>query len=311
MSESEVDSEVEFELYSHIHYSSNLSKTLVKRSEITDDVINQSETAVSTIDDTDDVIVIEDSDTPSNDDVILIEDSESESEQVFNWQMVFDEYKIDEKIELNVTSPPPAPVTSSTPSRPLNRFFTEDRRQCKNCDEQGHIARHCPKPPRKWPCLNCASRDHQIRSCPFNIPRPRTKYNIECIRCTGRGHTFEDCPEIWRQYRKTTKHGKIKQPDSNRRLSKRRNCFNCGATTHFGHQCRQRTMFNRIVASQLVRVYDKYTKVNDKIPNGEKFVNGKISKKIKKKKIKREAETEKSEISGVGKKFKKKKMSKK
>jgi len=142
----------------------------------------------------------------------------------------------------------------------LSRFFTDEDsdKQCRNCRKLGHTARNCGEPPKMPPCYGCASRGHMYRDCPHkpNVGKPR--WNVECGRCRRRGHMTSHCPDAWRQFRWTTVPGRMVIPDE-QTTGQDKCCCNCGRMGHLAHDCRQRTMYNKIIANPFVRTFDKHT----------------------------------------------------
>jgi tetratricopeptide (TPR) repeat protein len=66
---------------------------------------------------------------------------------------------------------------------------------CRECFQEGHLARDCPKKKSAPPmgpvgdktCRNCGGTGHLIKDCPL----PKTTY---CRGCGAAGHTMRDCP---------------------------------------------------------------------------------------------------------------------
>lgn len=290
--DSDIDSEIEHELYCQLHYSSTVP-------------------AATTIEKTKKVMV-KDSDeygvNDSNDDddsFILIDDEDAEADENFHpWEVILTNkyqtaFEGDDKIEMNLATdegdtdsindfsalssfqdsskPPPSFETGNGEAERLfsgaasssggggglkNRFFHEDNRQCKNCHGVGHVMRECPKPIKRKPCLICASKDHQQRMCPYKLHLPRVPYNVVCHRCNGKGHLQSECPDLWRQYHLTTEPGQIRRHEQAVPFPTRKSCFNCGNRGHFGHECVRPTMNGNTIPYPLVRVYDKHTNRN-------------------------------------------------
>ena len=65
--------------------------------------------------------------------------------------------------------------------------------KCSNCDELGHIAKHCPQEKQERErvvvkCFNCGEEGHRIRDC----PEPRQD-RFACKNCGKSGHKAADC----------------------------------------------------------------------------------------------------------------------
>ncbi|KAJ5125480.1 Zinc knuckle CX2CX4HX4C [Penicillium atrosanguineum] len=91
--------------------------------------------------------------------------------------------------------------------------------KCRNCEELGHIAKHCPEEAREVSkveiiCLNCNNMGHRVRDC----PQPRKSKHC-CRNCGVEGHQARECPE----------------PRSAADVK----CRNCGDTGHFAKDCTQ------------------------------------------------------------------------
>ncbi|XP_044728163.1 putative uncharacterized protein DDB_G0282133 isoform X2 [Chrysoperla carnea] len=85
----------------------------------------------------------------------------------------------------------------------MHRSF-ESKVRCRNCRQQGHIAKNCPVPVK--PCSMCGSRQHREFKCnesccltvkPGKIIQPTQKNQKKstnwCSICATRGHSSEKC----------------------------------------------------------------------------------------------------------------------
>ncbi|KAI4182794.1 MAG: hypothetical protein LQ348_004802 [Seirophora lacunosa] len=66
-------------------------------------------------------------------------------------------------------------------------------RACRNCGEEGHIAKECEKPknPATTTCRNCEQVGHFSKDC----PEPRDWSKVKCNTCGEMGHTVKRCPQ--------------------------------------------------------------------------------------------------------------------
>ncbi|XP_026990727.1 zinc finger CCHC domain-containing protein 7 [Tachysurus fulvidraco] len=141
--------------------------------------------------------------------------------------------------------------------RVSNRYYTEKTVTCHNCNKLGHLSKSCPTPKKAPCCLLCGFQGHFLKTCPnrhcSNCALPghtyddcleRAYWHKRCHRCAMTGHFADACPDVWRQYHLTTRPGppvKSLHPEAHRSPGY---CYNCSRMGHFGHECKERRMFN-------------------------------------------------------------------
>nr|NP_001071924.1 zinc finger protein [Ciona intestinalis]BAE93321.1 zinc finger protein [Ciona intestinalis] len=123
--------------------------------------------------------------------------------------------------------------------RDTRRYFGDSNVRCKNCDLTGHIANECSKPKKVKPCFQCGIKGHMAKFCPKHIPVSRRHLSFSCNRCEQMGHIQSECPDLWRQYHKTTKAGSLVTSSLPLPMSKKKCCYNCGKRGHFGFDCKK------------------------------------------------------------------------
>uniref|UniRef100_A0A3B3WTQ4 Zinc finger CCHC domain-containing protein 7 n=1 Tax=Poecilia mexicana TaxID=48701 RepID=A0A3B3WTQ4_9TELE len=69
--------------------------------------------------------------------------------------------------------------------RMSNRYYTGKNIQCRNCNKTGHLSKSCPHPKKVTPCFLCGSMGHQAITCP----------NKHCNNCGQPGHLSRFCSE--------------------------------------------------------------------------------------------------------------------
>ncbi|XP_041363955.1 zinc finger CCHC domain-containing protein 7-like isoform X2 [Gigantopelta aegis] len=129
------------------------------------------------------------------------------------------------------------------------RYYRPSTVKCHNCNEVGHLSKHCPTP-KMVACILCGLGGHYFRHCPnalcYNCDAPghdardcsqrRRQWHNQCTRCGMQGHHSLTCPDIWRQYHLTTT-GDLKVPAKQEKPNPRVYCYNCARAKHFGHEC--------------------------------------------------------------------------
>ncbi|VDN97322.1 unnamed protein product [Rodentolepis nana] len=139
-------------------------------------------------------------------------------------------------------------------------------RKCCICGLKGHSGWDCKR--RGTFCIICTRQGHHGSRCSYRVcpvclnsghdnkcPDKEKVNSIVCSRCKQRGHVEDRCPEIWRQYRFTTKPGppvKFEQPEPHV-IS----CFNCGRIGHLGHECDRPSVYGQFLLNQGVTQFDE------------------------------------------------------
>lgn len=125
---------------------------------------------------------------------------------------------------------------------------------CRNCDQMGHLSKHCSQP-KVTVCPFCSELGHNAKHCPQRmcsrcymrghvLSECKQTFVPTCSRCNTKGHPDERCPDLWRRYHMTTVDGPIVRAHVKVRPREERFCFNCGRQGHYGHQCHQRKQGN-------------------------------------------------------------------
>ena len=134
--------------------------------------------------------------------------------------------------------------------RRQSRYWTG--RKCNNCQQSGHLASHCPEPPRPVRCHMCGQTGHRETRCPdrsclwcgqpgFDFLQSclhcRKLRHTACRTCGYTGHVARDCPDTWRRYHATTSQGEITDPGNSDKPEKDCWCCNCGRRGHLVTDC--------------------------------------------------------------------------
>nr|CDS32403.1 zinc finger CCHC domain containing protein 7 [Hymenolepis microstoma] len=151
---------------------------------------------------------------------------------------------------------------------PLDNHYTyrDFSGNCENCGLKGHTQWECTRSGAF--CVICAGEGHLKEECSRRVcpvcfrrghdSRCRDRHqinNIVCFRCKQMGHMVNRCPEIWRQYRFTTKPGPPVKFEQTEPEVKR--CFNCGRVGHLGHECDRPSAYGQTLLNQSVTQFDK------------------------------------------------------
>ncbi|KAM5298472.1 zinc finger CCHC domain-containing protein 7 [Ctenodactylus gundi] len=205
-----------------------------------------------------------------DDDILLnlvgCENSVTEGDDDVNW------FISDKDIEAQIGN-------NRSSGRWTRRYYSANKNvTCRNCDKCGHLSKNCPLPQKVRPCCLCSERGHLQYACPARfcldcfLPMSSTHRCLErsswrkrCDRCDMIGHYADACPEIWRQYHLTTKPGPPKKPKTTSRLSSSVYCYNCAQKGHYGHECKERRMFNQTFpTSPFIYCYDDKYKIRER-----------------------------------------------
>ncbi|XP_055321315.1 uncharacterized protein LOC129577772 [Sitodiplosis mosellana] len=126
--------------------------------------------------------------------------------------------------------------------------------RCLNCQEKGHLAKNCPRPPSKKRCYMCGVEGHLEPKCPHKIcllcGRKSQRYShgcgecnrdreIVCHLCRQKGHKAFLCPDKWRRYHSTTSLNekparKEKSPNGPPKV---KYCCLCAGRGHYAENC--------------------------------------------------------------------------
>ena len=130
--------------------------------------------------------------------------------------------------------------------------------KCRICNKPGHKAYQCRKAQLST-CHLCGDYSHANQKCKTsNLLGVCYNRNFTCLRCGQVGHSKAYCPDLWRQYHLTTKPGKI-QISKIKKLMEKRSCHYCGRASHFAHECLHNT-HDEVAASPTIFRYDKFNK---------------------------------------------------
>ncbi|KAM7542009.1 hypothetical protein Aperf_G00000017759 [Anoplocephala perfoliata] len=147
------------------------------------------------------------------------------------------------------------------------RRFRDNDKICERCYGKGHYEWGCTR--SGLFCVLCAKEGHLQSSCPLRIcplclrrghdlpcPNKYKIYKTICSRCKQKGHESNRCPDIWRQYRFSTKPGPPVKYENYQKQTK--TCFNCGERGHLGHECSRSSVYGQPLLSQTVTEFDKH-----------------------------------------------------
>ncbi|KAI7811091.1 zinc finger CCHC domain-containing protein 7 [Triplophysa rosa] len=243
---SDADSELQFRLYSQLHYSAENQDTHedVREEESSVPQAQPQQTSSPPPAAPIDVIVID-----SGPDAITLSDNTEEDDSVCakkgQTSIAHRRAQIYNK------------GVGRTSRRLSNRYYTNKSVTCHNCSKIGHLSKNCPTP-KKLPCCSlCGHRGHLARTCPdrhcsncwlpghtFNDCLERAYWHKRCHRCGMSGHFNDACPEIWRQYHQTITPGPILESQNPDACKTPAYCYNCSKKGHFGFECSERRMYN-------------------------------------------------------------------
>lgn len=278
------DSEVEFQLYSQIHYKDNL---LLNKPEAHSICLNASSSPKSQS---------PSPALPAESNLNVIERSERRrktsecSDVIEDWELLksdsnsdcSDASKNDDLWAISLQDQHRSDIR-------IMRYYhkPEPMLRCRICNRTGHKAHQCRKLDVHGVCHLCGNAQHANKQCRVSkLLGHCYNHKINCFRCGQAGHSKSHCPDVWRQFHLTTKPGKlITKPG---KLTKLRFCHNCGGANHFAHECTfGRNKYNRIAASPTVFQFDKfYKKFKTKSKSSKQnHLDGKIDLSVRSTKI--------------------------
>ena len=243
------DSELEFELYSQVHYRLDDSVCDLNVSKVSDPHIDSSNASGCSSDVADwELLTSSSSDEDETDRSFRCRENRTKLDSADLW-------KISTK-DLERTK------------QQIIRYYNKPRERCKRCMKFGHSVDDCrkPKPIRK--CFLCAQRSHVFRDC-YSSTGLGNCHNEKknCKRCHQTGHTKKHCPDLWRQFHLTVKPGPIvtaKTPTVTKK-----HCHVCTGEGHLPHKCKKRwdfpdSVFNAPTISKYDNIYLKPKTVSQK-----------------------------------------------
>jgi len=148
------------------------------------------------------------------------------------------------------------------------RYYNKPKVRCFRCNAQGHMTYECSQPRKVQRCCLCGNKGHHSRACRASLYLgPCYKENRHCKRCDQIGHNRKHCPDIWRQFHLTVSPGRVQRskfPDKGVVI---KTCYYCFQTGHLPHECEERWDHdNQSFISPTIAKYSKKIKVV-KTPN--------------------------------------------
>ncbi|KAL9116604.1 MAG: hypothetical protein Q9187_006870, partial [Circinaria calcarea] len=109
--------------------------------------------------------------------------------------------------------------------------------KCVNCEEIGHRARDCTKARTdRYACRNCKQSGHSAAEC----TEPRSAEGVECKKCNEVGHFAKDCPTGGsRACRNCNQEGHISKECPEPKNPATVTCRNCEQMGHTIKRCKQ------------------------------------------------------------------------
>ena len=140
------------------------------------------------------------------------------------------------------------------------RYYNKPKTRCHRCNALGHMSYECSQPRKVQRCCLCANRGHHPQACKGSVfLGPCYKESRKCKRCNQVGHSKKHCPDIWRQFHMTVNPGRI--CTSHREVDKKA-CYYCFQSDHLPYECDQRwKQENQNFLAPIVAKYDSKIKV--------------------------------------------------
>ena len=143
------------------------------------------------------------------------------------------------------------------------RYYNKPTSRCNRCNRPGHSAFECYQPRKTQRCCMCGNKGHHPQSCKGSLfLGPCYKENKHCERCDQTGHGKKHCPDKWRQFHLTVAPGPLTISEFSDKTVVKKACYHCFKFGHFPYECENRWEHeNHHFLSPMVSVYDKNLKI--------------------------------------------------
>ncbi|XP_062938350.1 zinc finger CCHC domain-containing protein 7 isoform X2 [Cynocephalus volans] len=269
-SELSVDSEVEFQLYSQIHYAQDLGNVIreeeheEKNSGISKSLTSKpsqknlivlSDSEVIQLSDGSEVITLSDEDSIYRCARKNIRDQAQEKTRSPPASLLCNELA-DKKCKRDIETPKPEERTGVI--REVMIIEVSSGEEESTVSESDNV--------ESWMLLGCEADDRDdgillnLVGCENSVTEGEDGVNWFI-----NDKDIEACPEIWRQYHLTTKPGPPKKPKTPSGQSALVYCYNCAQKGHYGHECTEERMFHEpFPTSPFIYYYDDKYEIQER-----------------------------------------------
>ncbi|KAM4849263.1 zinc finger CCHC domain-containing protein 7 isoform X2 [Urocitellus parryii] len=269
-SELSVDSEVEFQLYSQIHYAQDLGNAI--REEGHEEKNSRNSESSSSKPNQKNLIVVSDSEViqlSDGSEVITLSDEDS----IYRCKRKNIRVQAQEKTHGCSASPHSNELADKKSKRNIEKPKPEERSailrevmiiEVSSSEEESTISESDNV--ESWMLLGCEVDDKDddillnLVGCENSVTEGEDDVNWFIS-----DKDVEACPEIWRQYHLTTKPGPPKKPKTPSGQSALVYCYNCAQKGHYGHECTERRMYNQTFpTSPFIYYYDDKYEIRER-----------------------------------------------